>query len=88
MALVEGIVSAHAKGPVEVMIVAPDTEALDPGKRDSLTDQRIAVLFTALIGRGIAPGAISTLWRADPADTAIHRDGPGLQNLAHLRIGG
>jgi len=27
-------------------------------------------------------------WRPDAADTSIHRDGPGLQEIAKLRIGG
>jgi hypothetical protein len=35
----------------------------------------------------VAPGAISLTWRPDAADTSIHRDGPGLQEIAKLRIG-
>jgi hypothetical protein len=88
LALVDRIAAAGAKGAVEVMIVAHDTETLDPGKRDALTDQRIATLIAALSARGVAAGSIRTLWRADPADTSIHRDGPGLQNIARLRVGG
>ena len=42
----------------------------------------------ALASRGIAPGAIQITWRPDPADTSIHRDGPGLQEIAKLRVGG
>ena len=70
-----------------MLIVARDTETPDPGKRDALADQRIAVLVAALAARGIASGAVATLWRPDPADTAIHPEGPGLQGIARLRIG-
>lgn len=87
-ALLDRIAGTAAKGPVEVMIVARDTESLDPGKRDALTDQRLAAVAVALARRGVNAGALAILWRADPADTAIHRDGPGLQNIARLRIGG
>jgi curli biogenesis system outer membrane secretion channel CsgG len=88
LALVGDIVAAHAKGPVDVVIVARDTETPDPGKRDALADQRIAALIAALAARGIAPGAASMLWRPDPTDTAIHREDAGLQAIARLRIGG
>ncbi|GAA0308533.1 hypothetical protein GCM10009087_18190 [Sphingomonas oligophenolica] len=88
LALVDRIVSAHATGPVEVVIVARDSEAPDPGKRDVLADQRIAALTGALTARGIAPAAITPVWRPDPSDSAIHHEGPGLQAIARLRIGG
>ncbi|MEO9132845.1 MAG: CsgG/HfaB family protein [Sphingomonas sp.] len=88
LALLDRVVAASGKGSVEVRIVAPDTESLDPGKRDALTDQRLAALIAALVARGIAPGAFATVWRANPADTSVHRDGPGLQDIARLRIGG
>jgi len=86
LALVDRIVTAHAKGPVDVVIVARDTETPDPGKRDALADQRIAALIAALVARGIVPGSVGSLWRPDPADTSIHREGPGLQAIARLRI--
>jgi len=85
-ALVDRIVAAHAKGPVDVEIVARDTETPDPGKRDALADQRIAALIAALAARGVASGSVGSLWRPDPADTSIHREGPGLQAIARLRI--
>jgi curli biogenesis system outer membrane secretion channel CsgG len=87
VALVDRIAAAAAKGSVEVMIVARDTETLDPAKRDALTDQRVAALIAALAARGITGGAMTILWRPAPTDTAVHRDGAGLQNLARLRIG-
>jgi curli biogenesis system outer membrane secretion channel CsgG len=87
LALLDRIATAEAKGAVEVLIVAHDTETPDPGKRDALADQRITALIAALAARGIEPGAVATLWRAAPADSAIHRAGPGLQAIARLRVG-
>ncbi|WP_093345244.1 CsgG/HfaB family protein [Variovorax sp. PDC80] len=86
--LLDQIAAAAAKAPTEVVLVARDTENWDAGKRDLLTDQRIGVVTSALISRGIAPGGISVSWRPDKADTAIHRDGPGLQEVAKLRVQG
>ena len=87
LALVDRIVVAHATGPVEVAIVARDTETPDPGKRDALADQRIAALVVALAARGIAAGAVTVSWRADLADSAVHRNAAGLQDIARLRVG-
>lgn len=86
--LLDQIAAAAANGHADVVLVARDTENWDAGKRDSLTDQRIGVVGAALATRGIAPGAITVTWRPDKADTSIHRDGPGLQEIAKLRIGG
>lgn len=82
-------VAANAKqGAVDVTLVARDIESWDPARRDDLTNQRIAAVSTALANRGVSPGAIRLVWRPDPSDTSIHRDGPGLQEIAKLRIGG
>jgi hypothetical protein len=75
-----------AGGPVEVVLVARDTENWDPAKRDALIDQRIATLMSALANRGVAAGAVSVKWRPDRADTSIYRDGPGLQEIAKIQI--
>jgi curli biogenesis system outer membrane secretion channel CsgG len=88
LTLLDQIAASAAKGPTEVMLVARDTENWDAGKRDGLTDQRVGLVISALAGRGIAPGAIAVTWRPDKADTSIHRDGPGLQEIAKLRIEG
>jgi len=88
LALIDQIAAAAKKGPTEVMLVARDTESWDGRKRDDLTNQRIAALTSALANRGIALAAISVTWRPDAADSSIHRDGPGLQEIAKLRIGG
>lgn len=88
LTMVDRIAAAAARGPVAVMIVARDTEALEPAKRDVLTDQRIAALVAALAARGIAAGAVSLSWRQDRTDSAVHRGSPGFQNLAQLRVGG
>lgn len=85
---VDQIAEASKKGGANVLIVARDTENLDPGKRDALTDQRIAAITSALASRGVAPAAVRVIWRPAPSDTSIHRDGPGMQELARLRVGG
>jgi curli biogenesis system outer membrane secretion channel CsgG len=86
--LIDRLVQAVVKEPVEVTIVARDTETPDPAKRDALTDQRIAALRAALVSRGIAARAITTLWRPAATDSAVHHDGAGLQDIARLRICG
>lgn len=85
-AVLDQIVQLASKGPVDVMIVARDTENWDPAKRDSLLDQRLAAVISALANRGIAPAAIAVTWRPDRADTSIHRDGPGLQEIARIQV--
>ncbi len=87
LALIDQIAGAAKKGTTDVVLVARDNENWDARKRDKLTDQRIAAVTSALANRGVAPGAISLTWRPDAADTSIHRDGPGLQEIAKLRIG-
>ncbi|MET0209764.1 MAG: CsgG/HfaB family protein [Burkholderiaceae bacterium] len=87
LGLIDQIVAAVALGATDVVLVARDTENWDTGKREALTDQRIGVVTGALATRGVAAGAISVTWRPDKADQTIHRDGPGLQELARLRIG-
>lgn len=84
--ILDQIVQLLSGGPVELMIVARDTENWDPAKRDALIDQRIGAVTTALANRGVPAGAIQVLWRPDRADTSIHRDGPGLQELAKIRV--
>jgi curli biogenesis system outer membrane secretion channel CsgG len=85
-ATLEQISQMLAGGPVEVVLVARDTENWDPAKRDALIDQRIATLMSALANRGVAAGAVSVKWRPDRADTSIYRDGPGLQEIAKIQI--
>ncbi|NVM92531.1 curli biogenesis system outer membrane secretion channel CsgG [Variovorax sp. SG517] len=87
LALIDQIAGAAKKGTTDIVLVARDTENWDARKRDELTDQRIAAVTSALANRGVAPGAISITWRPDAADTSIHRDGPGLQEIAKLRVG-
>jgi curli biogenesis system outer membrane secretion channel CsgG/outer membrane protein OmpA-like peptidoglycan-associated protein len=87
LALIDQIAGAAKKGATDIVLVARDTENWDARKRDELTDQRIAAVTSALANRGVPPGAISVTWRPDAADTSIHRDGPGLQEIAKLRVG-
>jgi curli biogenesis system outer membrane secretion channel CsgG len=83
-------IAALAKngGGAVVLLTARDTENFDPGKRDRLISQRIAAITSALASRGVAPAAIRVTWQPDPSDTSIHRDGPGMQELARLKVGG
>lgn len=80
------IVQLAGNGSVEVMLVARETENWDPAKRDALIDQRLSALIAALANRGVAAGAVQVVWRPDKADTSIHRDGPGLQEIAKIKI--
>lgn len=82
------IAAAAKQGGINVLIVARDTENFDPSRRDALTNQRIAAITSALGSRGVAPAAVRVTWRPDPSDSSIHRDGPGMQEIARLRIGG
>jgi outer membrane protein OmpA-like peptidoglycan-associated protein len=81
------IASLVAHGPVYVSLVARDTEILDPEKRKTLTDRRIAAFTRALARRGIAASRISSIWRPDSADSSIQRVAAGLQRLVRLRVG-
>jgi curli biogenesis system outer membrane secretion channel CsgG len=81
------IAAAAGAGPVEIILLAPDTESPDPGKRDALTDRRIAAIVAALLARGVAAHSVGSLWRPDPADGIVRRDGAGLQRIARLKIG-
>jgi len=85
-AVLDQIVQRAGNGPVNVMLVARDTENWDPAKRDSLIDQRLAAVVSALANRGVPPAGITVTWRPDKADTSIHRDGPGNQEIARLQI--
>lgn len=86
-AVLDRIAAQSRQGPIEFIIVARDTENFDPGKRDNLLLQRMNTLAAALQVRGVPAGAIRVLWRPDPSDTSIHRDGPGLQILAKILVG-
>lgn len=80
------VAAAEANGPVDVVLVARDTENWDPTKRDALSDQRLAAVIAALTSRGVAAAGITVTWRPDKADTSIHRDGPGLQEIVKIQV--
>jgi hypothetical protein len=87
LVLLDRIAVAAKQGQVDVVLLARDTESWDATKRDGLINQRIAAVTSALANRGIAAAAISVTWRPDGSDNAIHRDGPGMQEIAKLRVG-
>lgn len=84
--VLDRIAQRAANGAVNVMIVARDTENWDPAKRDALIDQRLTVIASALANRGVPPAGITVSWRPDRADTSIHRDGPGMQEIARIQV--
>jgi hypothetical protein len=86
ISVIDAIAARWNTGPVNVTLVSRDIENLDPGKRDALIDQRLAILAFALERKGISKAAIRTVWRPAKNDTSIHRDGPGLQEIAKIRI--
>lgn len=86
-AVFERVVAAAAKAPVEIALVARESEMLDAARRDALTSQRIAAVGAALRARGFR-GAVAILWRADPSGPAVRSAEPGFQDVARLRIGG
>lgn len=86
-AVLDQIAQMAPGSSVSVMLIARETENWDPARRDALLDQRIATLMAALANRGIASSAVSVTWRPAASDSTIHRDGPGFQELARIRIG-
>ncbi|MEO7470453.1 MAG: CsgG/HfaB family protein [Sphingobium limneticum] len=84
--VLDRVVQRAATGPSDLMIVARDTENWDPAKRDSLLDQRITAVVSALANRGVPIGGITVTWRPDKSDTSIHRDGPGRQEIAKIQV--
>jgi len=84
--VLDRVAQRAATGPTDLMIVAHDTENWDPAKRDSLLDQRITAVVSALANRGVPIGGITVTWRPDKSDTSIHRDGPGRQEIAKIQV--
>lgn len=82
------IAAARRAGPVELLLTASDAEPADPARRHALADLRIAAVVSLLRASGIAADGIALIWRPHATDTQIHREGPGDQRIARLRIGG
>ena len=78
--------TALTRGPVSLVLVARDSEKLDPAQRGRLLDQRLSSLVAALSSRGIPATSLSMTWRPAATDAAIYRDGPGVQLLARVKI--
>jgi hypothetical protein len=78
--------TALTRGPVSLVLVARDSEKLDPAQRSRLLDQRLSSLVAALSSRGIPATSLSMTWRPTATDTTIYRDGPGVQLLARIKI--
>ncbi|MFA7439008.1 CsgG/HfaB family protein [Castellaniella sp.] len=80
------VAAAALKKPVEIQIIARDTENWSPIKRQELTGQRIRNLRDALAMRGIHPARVVTAWEPAMSDTSIRRDGAGYQIFALVKI--
>ena len=78
--------TALTRGPVSLVLVARDSEKLDPAQRGRLLDQRLSSLVAALSSRGIPATSLTITWRPAATDTTVYRDGPGVQLLARIKI--
>lgn len=67
-------------------LLAPETESWDPVRRDSLTNQRIAVAVEALVNRGLPRSAITVGWRPASSDRTVYRDAAGMQRVARIEV--
>jgi curli biogenesis system outer membrane secretion channel CsgG len=83
---IDAIAARWQRGAVNVTLVARDIENLDPAKRDALIEQRLAILLFALERKGVPKAAVRTIWRPARNDASIYRDGPGLQEIAKIRL--
>jgi hypothetical protein len=84
--ILDRLSTALARGPVSLVLVARDSEKLDPAQRSRLLDQRLSSLVAALSSRGIPAKSLLMTWRPAATDTTIYRDGPGVQLLARIKI--
>ena len=84
--ILDRLSTALTRGPVSLVLVARDSEKLDPAQRGRLLDQRLSSLVAALSSRGIPAKSLSMTWRPTATDTTIYRDGPGVQLLARIKV--
>jgi len=84
--LAERIAAALKRGAADIELTARDSEATDPAKRGALTDRRVAALIQFLRAAGLPADDVRLLWRPAPGDTTLHREAPGLQRVARLRV--
>ena len=81
------LLAGHPRMSSELVIPARDDEPADPGKRDPLTDRRVAAVVAAAGALGVGEVAVRTLWRPAANDSAVHRADAGFQTIAQLSIG-
>ena len=84
--ILDRLSTALTRGPVSLVLVARDSEKLDPTQRGRLLDQRLSSLVAALSSRGIPAKSLSMTWRPAATDATIYRDGPGVQLLARIKV--
>jgi curli biogenesis system outer membrane secretion channel CsgG len=85
--LLTRIVAARPRQAAELTILARDSEPSDPGKRDPLTDRRIAAVAAAIAALGATDVAIRIIWRPATNDSAVYRADAGFQTVARLSLG-
>lgn len=77
---------ARQGNAVNLSLLSPETEKLEPGQRSRLLDQRIASLVLALASRGIPAAAVTIAWRPQATDSTTYREQPGVQLIAKIRL--
>lgn len=77
---------ARQGGSVNLSLLSPETEKLEPGQRSRLLDQRIASLVLALASRGIPAAAVTVAWRPQATDSTTYREQPGVQLIAKIKL--
>lgn len=85
-ASISRIAQTAAKSPVNVELLAQDSENWDPSKRNDLVSARLSAFLKALSAAGLDSSHVSVVWRPDATDGSIHHDGPGYQKVADLLI--
>ncbi|WP_158271681.1 CsgG/HfaB family protein [Limnohabitans sp. 2KL-1] len=71
---------------VNYKLLSRDTENFPPLQRRELTSERINAVSNILTSLGVSASRIKVLWRPDPTDAGIRREGGGTQLIASLAI--
>jgi hypothetical protein len=71
---------------VNYKLLSRDTENFPPLQRRELTSERISAVSNILSSLGVSALRIKVLWRPDPTDAGIRREGGGTQLIASLAI--
>lgn len=87
MSQIEKMAGQAAQGkPLRYKLLARDSENFPPLQRRELTSYRISAISEVLATRGVNAARINVVWRPDPTDASIRREGAGFQLIAVLAI--